>query len=347
MRNRKLDQMEFTYSPPLNYEFYQPSKPYLLSSYISPGAELITKIAKYLGEYRTEPLGEIYDSLEVLSWLLQWPTYMKVSNLYDLDWQNLNAKYLDSFGRIRKIQTMDDLKKDEYHNEVHKGEPIRVDAYMFSPIKIYDLEVDKILSHPNICEILEWLDQKQEPKAMSIQAALYLAMDQEDRAIEIYQNMGETNSLGAYDYYNFGTIYLLRYYKSAEDQKDQGNIQMARKLYERASDLDITRYNLGLVYLYENDYQKARGQFEQLAEEYDFENTDLSMSGQFIFLNRIKKRSCYSLSITLLLCSKDIRESEYWFDQSQLRKDIAEPSYISYISYLSFAYFIAQKIKLS
>jgi sigma-54 specific flagellar transcriptional regulator A len=276
-----------------------------IDTFISPKERLILDVSKYVKEQDMNVLPEIRDSLLVFGMLVSWPFYWKATELYDMTWkesptqmdgetiepngdEQIQANNVDDW----KIESIDDIISHYFkQNYISEGESAN------------QLSKEKISHYPNIHAILDYLNGNLSiPMVRKILSALYVATDQEDKAISIYQNMKQ---MDAYDYYNLGTIHLI--YKK--------DYQSAQGQFTKALELKESQYNLGIAYLRENNMSNAEGQFRQLAEPFDINDIEIKSVNGILVDHAIKQYACNNMGF--YSCGFDkYKEALDWFDKA-------------------------------
>ena len=134
-----------------------------------------------------------------------------------------------------------------------------------------------------------WVQSLEKSPAISeVETALsilYILLGEIDKAIEVLESKCESD---LYDYYNLGTAYLI---EKSDLEKDF--LSMARKEFREAYDLNLTRYNVGMTYLREDDWEKATAHFTGILDRLQefihqvFVNEEMSFSEETSFIDLV------------------------------------------------------------
>ena len=257
-------------SPPSTYNLNLPEQlkrstiHKLTSSTVRQALELVG----YMAVQNTPPLIDVLDSLKAFSILLcvgeimskprrKGDPALEILRQYGRNEILLDFDDMAEMGQSLKLKAYRDFTDSfssfvisiyygilKHHYSIYRDMP---QCALSKPDKI------GILRYPNIRRIQELLEQNSAiPEVETALPILYILIGEVDRAIEIYE---AKCMMGPYDYYNLGTVYLKK-----------SCFSMAREQLERATELGLAQYNLGVTYLYEEDWGKAAECFEPLTK---------------------------------------------------------------------------------
>jgi tetratricopeptide (TPR) repeat protein len=289
-------------SPLLGYKLAPPAKDYYVGPIIPTQRDLalfrerlILDIVNYIAEHNI--LNDVFDSLVFLSSLIF--EYHNDHIFMDEDTPQKDIFEITSgYGNIPLEGTVtvesSALTLPYIYTSLEDLSILNGFEYSISkPIKI---DTAKIKNYPDIQSVLDRVSQtantSNSTKVKTVLSALYILTDQVDKAIKIYKDKLNNNSMEDFDHYNLGIIHL-----------ERKNTKKAREQFEKIKELDEARYHLGMTYLYEEEWEKASGYFNEFIAECHPEYEPPMIDD--VTLDRfIRQFSCNNLGICLDYCRK-------------------------------------------
>jgi transcriptional regulator with AAA-type ATPase domain len=292
-------------SPPMIYNLNLPEPFEPLDGSLPEPLRLSLEVIVYIAIQDIKPLNEILDTMKVFSLMLYSGDVMKsfgqIAKSYD--WTETALKSSKT-GQIYDAKAYSDFTGEAVDKAMHLHGMLRdhYSKYRYFPQKAWS-KPDKanISRYPSISSVIEYLELNSAmDEVKDVLATLYIITGNEDKAIDIYRSKGD---MSIYDYYNLGTAYLI-------EKKD---FTSARENLEKAQDLKIAQYNLGMTYLYGGNWEKAAEYFQPLAISslvlFD-PATSMLFSEQIIAQFSCNNLGCYHYSID------EFREALDWFNKA-------------------------------
>lgn len=263
-------------SPALGYKLQLPEWNYFIAPCVSLGTtpvfckkRLMLDMTDCILIWNYEPLNALVNSFIfftsfLLSYDLDENGFIQEKDIHEpANWGPDKARhFLSTLSYARYIRFSMNLWNGSYlfnlsyipYEEMEKTEIFSIikDFLSNGSKSKYDFpekDISKVLK-----AVQELAETDSDSRIRTILAALYILLDREDDAINVYHSM---ESMDEYDSYNLGTIYLLH-------QK----LDKAREQFNKIERLKESKYQLGMTYLKEKQYDKAARWFEQLVMEY-------------------------------------------------------------------------------
>lgn len=322
-------------SPPLGYNLGTPASKYVVERGMSAKGRLFLDVVRYVEKQGVTPFEEIQDSLQLFRIAVGAPNYWRASELYDITWNDAKPRYIFSVAEdVTEISTDDGtmIVAENPRETIRSIDDLITEYGIMEFLRVGPKgalsvpDKDKVAAYPDLRSIIRHLERNSgSSEAQTVLAALYITVDQEDKAVDMYKRI---LGMKPHDYYNLGVIHL------TEEQ----DYVSAKIRFEEALEIDENlaeaRYNLGITYLRREDWQSAAEHFEKLAEACDPDSIEDNLTidgeevqlgaGKILMEHAIKQFSCNNLGVCHYHINSDLREALEWFEAASSWRFITE-----------------------